>query len=53
MIAFISENHERETQELQENWVELRSIVKDLYSSKEEIVLSEEQGQRLQFLVDK
>ncbi|XP_059163345.1 protein FAM193A-like isoform X3 [Physella acuta] len=47
------ENHERETQELQENWVELRSIVKDLYSSKEEIVLSEEQGQRLQFLVDK
>ncbi|XP_005091367.1 protein FAM193A isoform X2 [Aplysia californica] len=45
--------HERETQELQENWVELRSIVKELYSSEEEPDLSEEQGDRLKFLVDK
>ena len=45
--------HDRETLELQENWVELRSIVKDLYSTTEEPVLTDEQGDRLKFLVDK
>uniref|UniRef100_A0A0B7A9E4 FAM193 C-terminal domain-containing protein n=1 Tax=Arion vulgaris TaxID=1028688 RepID=A0A0B7A9E4_9EUPU len=43
---------EKETIELQENWVELRSLVKDLYTS-EEIVFSQDQGVRLKFLVDK
>jgi len=45
--------HERETQELQENWVELRSIVKELYSSDKEPELTDEQGDKLKFLVDK
>ena len=38
---------------MQDNWVELRSIVKDLYVCPEEPGLSPEQDKRLQFLIDK
>ncbi|GFO13392.1 protein fam193a-like [Plakobranchus ocellatus] len=42
-----------EREELQDNWVELRSIVKDLYACEEEPALTPEHENRLQFLVDK
>ncbi|BFY98299.1 hypothetical protein BsWGS_01340 [Bradybaena similaris] len=43
---------EKETMELQENWVELRCLVKNLYTSQE-MIFSGGEGERLKFLIDK
>ncbi|KAK0070404.1 protein FAM193A-like isoform X2 [Biomphalaria pfeifferi] len=45
--------HEKDQIELQELWIELHSIVKDLYSTKEDSVFTQEYGDRLQFLIEK
>ncbi|RUS77824.1 hypothetical protein EGW08_014417 [Elysia chlorotica] len=42
-----------EREEVQDNWVELRSIVRDLYTCGEEPTLAPEQEKHLQYLVDK
>ncbi|GFR68768.1 family with sequence similarity 193, member A [Elysia marginata] len=50
----LKEERERcEGEDVQDNWVELRSIVRDIYVCTEEPVLVQEQEKRLKFLVDK
>lgn len=55
-LPFTKLEEERETMEredVQDNWVELRSIVRDLYVCIDEAVLEPEQEKRLQYLMDR